>query len=105
MDKRMRFYSWLISLLRQKPLTLAEIIDKWRDATANMENEELDQRTFHRYRENILSLLGVSVLCNRHNGYRYYLKRDPVENNKVTEWMLSSMRLASLGDKLKIIIR
>ena len=48
MDKRMRFYSWLISLLRQKPLTLAEIIDKWRDATANMENEELDQRTFHR---------------------------------------------------------
>lgn len=101
MDKRMRFYSWLISLLRQKPLTLAEIIDKWRDATANMENEELDQRTFHRYRENILSLFGVSVLCNRHNGYRYYMKRDPVENNKVTEWMLSSVRLASLGDKLK----
>lgn len=45
MDKRMRFYSWLISLLRQKHLTLAEIIDKWRDATANTKNEELDQRT------------------------------------------------------------
>lgn len=101
MDKRMRFYSWLISLLRKKHLTLAEIIDEWRDATANTKNEELDQRTFHRYRENILSLFGVSVLCNRHNGYRYYMKRDPLENNKVTEWMLSSMRLASLGDKLK----
>lgn len=101
MDNRMRFYSWLISLLEQKHLTLAEIIDEWRDATANSENEELDQRTFHRYRENILSLFGVSVLCNRHNGYRYYVERDPVENNKVTEWMLSSVRLASLGDKLK----
>lgn len=101
MDNRMKFYSWLISLLEQKPRTLSEIIDEWRDATANSENEELDQRTFHRYRENILSLFGVSVLCNRHNGYRYYVKRDPVENNKVTEWMLSSMRLASLGDKLK----
>lgn len=97
----MKFYSWIISLLEQKHLTLAEIIDEWRDATANSENEELDQRTFHRYRENILSLFGVSVLCNRHNGYRYYVERDPVENNKVTEWMLSSMRLASLGDKLK----
>ena len=75
MDKRMRFYSWLISLLRQKPLTLAEIIDKWRDATANMENEELDQRTFHRYRENILSLFGVSVLCNRHNVTRWRIIR------------------------------
>lgn len=101
MDNRMKFYSWLISLLEQKHRTLAEIIDEWRDATANSENEELDQRTFHRYRENILSLFGVSVLCNRHNGYRYYVKRDPVENNKVTEWMLSSVRLASLGDKLK----
>lgn len=101
MDNRMKFYSWLISLLEQKHRTLSEIIDKWRDATANSENEELDQRTFHRYRENILSLFGVSVLCNRHNGYRYYVERDPVENNKVTEWMLSSMRLASLGDKLK----
>ena len=97
----MKFYSWIISLLEQKHLTLAEIIDEWRDATANSENEELDQRTFHRYRENILSLFGVSVLCNRHNGYRYYVERDPVENNKVTEWMLSSVRLASLGDKLK----
>lgn len=94
MDNRMNFYNWLISLLRRKHLTLAEIIDEWRDATANTKKEELDQRTFHRYRENILSLLGVSVLCNRHNGYRYYVKRDPVENNKVTEWMLSSMRLA-----------
>ena len=101
MDKRMRFYSWLISLLEKKHLTLAEIIDEWSDATVNSENEELDQRTFHRYRENILSLFGVSVLCNRHNGYRYYVERDPVENNKVTEWMLSSVRLASLGDKLK----
>lgn len=101
MDNRMKFYSWIISLLEQKHLTLAEIIDEWRDATANSENEELDQRTFHRYRENILSLFGVSVLCNRHNGYRYYVERDPVENNKVTEWMLSSVRLASLGDKLK----
>lgn len=101
MDNRMKFYSWLISLLEQKPRTLSEIIDEWRYATANSENEELDQRTFHRYRENILSLFGVSVLCNRHNGYRYYVERDPVENNKVTEWMLSSVRLASLGDKLK----
>ena len=39
--------------------------------------------------------------CNKSDGYRYYLKRDPVENDDVTEWMLSSLRLASLGDMLK----
>ena len=31
----------------------------------------------------------------------YYLKRDPIANDDVTEWMLSSLRLASLGDMLK----
>lgn len=39
--------------------------------------------------------------CNKSDGYRYYLKRDPVENDDGTEWMLSSLRLASLGDMLK----
>lgn len=39
--------------------------------------------------------------CNKSDGYRYYLKRDPVENDDVTEWMLSFLRLASLGDMLK----
>ena len=39
--------------------------------------------------------------CNKSDGYRYYLKCDPVENDDVTEWMLSSLRLASLGDMLK----
>lgn len=45
---------------------------------------------FHRYRENIQSQFGITVECNKSDGYRYYLKRDPVENDDVTEWMLSS---------------
>ena len=61
----------------------------------------LDKRTFHRYRDNIQSQFGISVECNKSDGYRYYLKRDPVDDDDVTEWMLSSLRLASLGDMLK----
>ena len=34
-------------------------------------------------------------------GYRYYLKRYPIANDDVAEWMLSCLRLASLGDVLK----
>ena len=57
--------------------------------------------TFHRYRENIQSQFGITVECDKSDGYRYYLKRDPIANDDVTEWMLSSLRLASLGDMLK----
>ena len=101
MDNRVKFYSWLIGLLDRKHLTFEEIANEWRDANVNQDEDELDKRTFHRYRENIQSQFGITVECNKSDGYRYYLKRDPVENDDVTEWMLSSLRLASLGDMLK----
>ena len=101
MDNRVKFYSWLIGLLDCKHLTFEEIADEWKEARANQDNDVLDKRTFHRYRDNIQSQFGISVECNKSDGYRYYLKRDPVDDDDVTEWMLSSLRLASLGDMLK----
>ena len=101
MDNRVKFYSWLIGLLDCKHLTFEEIADEWKEARANQNNDVLDKRTFHRYRDNIQSQFGISVECNKSDGYRYYLKRDPVDDDDVTEWMLSSLRLASLGDMLK----
>ena len=101
MDNRVKFYSWLIGLLDRKHLTFEEIANEWRDANANQDEDELDKRTFHRYRENIQSQFGITVECDKSDGYRYYLKRDPIANDDVTEWMLSSLRLASFGDMLK----
>ena len=101
MDNRVKFYSWLIGLLDRKHFTFEEIANEWHDANANQDEDELDKRTFHRYRENIQSQFGITVECDKSDGYRYYLKRDPIANDDVTEWMLSSLRLASLGDMLK----
>ena len=101
MDNRVKFYSWLIGLLDRKRLTFEEIADEWKEARVNQDSDVLDKRTFHRYRENIQSQFGITVECNKSDGYRYCLKRDPVDNDDVTVWMLSSLRLASLGDMLK----
>ena len=101
MDNRVKFYSWLIGLLDRKRLTFEEIADEWKEARVNQDSDVLDKRTFHRYRENIQSQFGITVECDKCDGYRYYLKRDPIAHDDVTEWMLSSLRLASLGDMLK----
>lgn len=101
MDNRVKFYCWLISALERKHLTFEEIANEWRENDANRNEVELDKRTFHRYRDTIESQFGVSVLCDKSDGYRYYVKRDKVECDETTEWMLSSLRLASLGDVLK----
>ena len=102
MDNRVKFYSWLITQLSRRPMTFAEIADAWMDATANVYREELPLRTFHRYRKCIESQLGIMVECGgKADGYRYYLKKDPVECDEITEWMLSALRLASLHDMLQ----
>lgn len=77
MDNRVKFYSWLISLLERRRLTFEEIANEWRDANANPEGEELQLRTFHRYRKSIESQLGICVECSgKADGYRFYLKKD-----------------------------
>ena len=101
MDNRVKFYCWLIALLEHKHLTFQEIVDEWAEARCNPDHEELTLRTFHRHREAIASQFGITVECDKSDGYRYYAKRDKVECDETTEWMLSSMRLASLGEQLK----
>ena len=102
MDGRMKFYGWLISTLQRRRMTFEEIANEWKDATANLDGEELQLRTFHRYRKAIEAQFGISVECSgKGDGYRYYVKKDPVECDDVTEWMLSSLRLASLGSMLQ----
>lgn len=101
MDNRMKFYCWVIPLLMRKKLTFEEIANEWRDSFANIDGTELDKRTFHRYRDTIESHFGITVKCRNKDGYRYYVERDAITNDRVTEWMLSSMRLTSLADQLK----
>ena len=102
MNNRVKFYSWLIGQLGRRRMTFAEIADAWMDATANVYKEELTLRSFHRYRNAIWSQLGFMVECgSKADGYRYYVKKDPVECDEITEWLLSSLRLASLHDMLQ----
>lgn len=102
MDNRVKIYCWLISLLERRRLTFEEIANEWRDSNANPDGDELQLRTFHRYRKAIESQFGITVECSgKSDGYRYYVKKDMVECDEVTEWMLSSLRLASLGDMLQ----
>ena len=101
MDNRIKLYCWLISLLDRKHLTFQEIADEWTEASCNPFREELCLRTFHRHREAIRSQFGISIECNKNDGYRYYIKEHELGSNDVTEWMLSSMRLTALGDMLK----
>jgi hypothetical protein len=101
MDNRTKFYCWLIGKLEHRRMTLQQICDDWADSSSNIDGKELSVRTFHRYREEIASLFGIEIECDKAAGYQYYIRRDRYANTEITEWLLSSLRIASLGDMLK----
>lgn len=101
MDNRIKFYCWLIGKLENCRMTYEEIADGWARSSSNTSEETLSLRTFHRHREGIRRQFGLIVECDKSNGYNYYIRRDPVEYDNLTEWMLSALRIASLGEMLK----
>lgn len=101
MDNRSKFYCWLIGKLQHRRMTLQEICDEWADSPSNYKGSELIVRTFHRYREEISRIFGLDIECDKSDGYRYFIRRDKYANTEVTDWLLSSLRIASLGDMLK----
>lgn len=101
MDNRSKFYCWLIGKLQHRRMTLQEICDEWADSASNYKGSELSVRTFHRYREEIASIFGLEIECDKSGGYRYFIRRDKYADTEITDWLLSSLRMASLGDMLK----
>lgn len=101
MDNRSKFYCWLIGKLQHRRMTLQEICNEWADSTSNYKGSELSVRTFHRYREEIASVFGLEIECDKSDGYRYFIRRDKYSETEITDWLLSSLRIASLGDMLK----
>lgn len=101
MDNRSKFYCWLIGKLEHRRMTLQEICDEWATSASNLDGRELSVRTFHRYREEISSIFGIGIECDKVGGYRYFIHRDRYVDTEVSEWLLSSLRIASLGEMLK----
>lgn len=101
MDSRAKFYCWLIGKLERRRMTIREICDDWAESSSNIDGKELSVRTFHRYREEIANLFGIEIECDKAGGYRYFIHRDRYANTEVSEWLLSSLRMASLGDRLR----
>ena len=101
MDRRFSFYLWLLYALKHKSLTLNEIKERWSNSSRNIDDKELTDRTFHRYRENIATELGIFIGCNQSAGNVYYIEHTYQDNPKMKDWLLNSFKLSMLGQRLQ----
>lgn len=68
-------YIWLAETIvsASDGLTFDEIDRIWRHSVHNEDGSPLPKKTFQRHCREIEVLFGTSIVCNRHNGYRYHI--------------------------------
>lgn len=86
-------YIWLIDLLyRHGPSTHPTIAERWLRSSQNAEGSDYPKRTFHNDRDAIAEIFGISILCNKQNGYKYYIETpEDLKGNDTNSWILSTL--------------
>ena len=97
MARTLQRYLWLIETVSLSgDITYEEIRRRWMDSPVNDTGEpDYPKRTFLSHVEGIKELFGISILCNRRNGYKYYLAPEEREPDR-----LELMGTLSLSMKL-----
>ena len=85
-------YVWLVeTLYKAKRITLKEINRKW-SQTELSEGEEIPRRTFNNWRNAVEEMFGLVIMCDKHDGDRYYIEnRDDMDEGGFQHWLLSTI--------------
>lgn len=87
-----REYIWLVNTIHHAHnITLEEINQKWVQ-TEMSGGIEMARNTFLRHRNAIENIFGISIECERKNGYKYYISNPHVlTQDSIQNWMLSTL--------------
>ena len=85
-------YIWLVNTIHQaRNITLEEINQKW-VLTEMSGGVEMARNTFLRHRNAIENIFGITIECDRKNGYKYYISNPHVlTQDSIQNWMLSTL--------------
>lgn len=88
-------YIWLIDTVRSGKLTLEDIDARWRQSDLNDTGEaEFPRRKFHRYRNDILTLFHLNIVCARDAGNYYYIQGEgDIRARQARQWIENAYSL------------
>ena len=90
-------YIWLVDTIYQADgITFEEINDKW--ARNSMSGgEDLPLKTFHNHRKAIEEIFDINIVCDKKNGYKYYIENeDDMQRGGVRTWLLNTFAVNNL---------
>ena len=92
-------YIWLAETVASASggLTFEEIDRRWRRSSYNEDGGALPKKTFQRHCREIESMFGMTIACDRHNGYRYFIGNGGgLEGGDISSWVLDSFAVSNM---------
>ena len=85
-------YVWLVeTLYNAKKITLKEINERWTQTDLS-EGEAIPKRTFHTWKNAVEEMFGLVIMCDKHDGDRYYIEnREVLDDDGLQRWLLNTM--------------
>lgn len=88
-------YIWLVDTIRRNgKLSFDEIASKWKKASVNDEHLTLEKRSFLNHIKAIETQMGISIACDRKDGYRYHIEEDSAQDG-LKEWLMESVAVSN----------
>lgn len=90
-------YIWLVDTIYQADgITFEEINGKWMRNSMSY-GEGLPLKTFHNHRKAIEEIFDINIVCDRKNGYRYYIENiDDLRKGGIRTWLLNTFAVNNI---------
>lgn len=97
-------YIWLVeTVYRLGPISLGEISRLWEESSLYDDNP-MARTTFNRHREEIEDIFGIRIVCDRRNGWRYYIENTgELHSNTVQSWMAGTISLNNVIAESRLV--
>ena len=70
-------YIWLVETIQRfNGVSFKQIEDCWRSSEINTDSEAFPLKSFHNHKNALEQLFGITIICQRKGGYRYYIGQD-----------------------------
>jgi len=89
---------WIIETIHKaRKISFEDLNRKWQENTDLSGGEEMQKRTFHKWKWNILDTFGLVIECEKVAPYRYYIANaDEMERGSIENWLLDTLSVSNL---------
>lgn len=88
---------WIVeTIYKARRISFEDLNHRWIENVDLSGGEEMQKRTFHKWKWNIFDTFGLSIECEKSAPYRYYIENvDDMRRGSIENWLLSTYSVSN----------